>query len=42
MKRILLFLIFLLFVSCNESELKRQRIKSGFINKLEIQSLEKN
>jgi hypothetical protein len=39
MKRVLLFLIFLLFVSCNESELKRQRIKSGFINKPGIYSV---
>ncbi|KFF15791.1 hypothetical protein [Flavobacterium hydatis] len=39
MKRILLFLIFLLFVSCNESELKRQQIKSGFINKPGIYSV---
>ncbi|MCV9927191.1 hypothetical protein OIU83_05985 [Flavobacterium sp. LS1R49] len=39
MKRTLLFLIFLLFVSCNESELKRQQIKSGFINKPGIYSV---
>lgn len=39
MKRILLFLIFLLFVSCNESELRIQRIKSGFINKPGVYSV---
>ena len=39
MKRILLFLIFLLFVSCNESELRIQRIKSGFISKPGIYSV---
>ncbi|WP_409416361.1 hypothetical protein [Flavobacterium sp. PS2] len=39
MKKSILFLMFLLLASCNESEPKRQRIKSGFINKPGIYSV---
>ncbi|MBF7091548.1 hypothetical protein IUY40_08345 [Flavobacterium sp. ALJ2] len=42
MKKNLLFLLFLLFVSCNKSELKRQQIKSGFINKPGVYSVFQN
>lgn len=39
MNKNILFLLFLCLTSCNESELKTQQIKSGFINKPGIYSI---